>query len=237
MTTLEVPWPGAALSPKQWTDRLSDLASRAEALVGRPCSLQDQARLACEAFGLLWPAMGPELVAGSARATLLLQVPVVLNAAPADAVQEITERLDRIWQEAQDDPAQAVADGGVLLLERPPCQPAPGRPPAPEPVYLVPEPEQVVEAVVEEVAVEVEEVEPQPPAPDTWLSASEVCELLEISPSTLKNWRNDGKFGQGWGKCGRGYRYSPEVVEGLLDQLVPPSLVELMDQIRKEREA
>ena len=155
----------------------------------------------------MWPTLSPEVIAGSARASLLLGAPGVLLAPPpGDQCREIQDRLWELLDAAQADPAAAVVEVHPPLLELPPAPPAPEAPPPPR-------------------------------APADWLSPSETCELLEISLSTLKNWRLAGRFGQGWGKCGRGYRYSPEVVEGLLDQLVPPSLVELMDQIRKEREA
>ena len=54
-----------------------------------------------ELVGLLWPALGPETVAASARASVLLNMPVLMATGPADQVQEIADRLDQIWQQAQ----------------------------------------------------------------------------------------------------------------------------------------
>jgi hypothetical protein len=209
MSSIEVPWPGSPLSESGWRVRVEALAIEAEAMVGRPCSPQAQARLAVWFTGLLWPALSPEVVAGSCRASLLLGAPGVLLApAPVDQLAEVADRLDAIWEAAQDRPEAAVVESPqVLLLERPPETPAPPAPP------------------------------PPPPAPADWLSASETAQLLDVSESTVKVWRNDGRFGDGWGKRGRGHAYSPEAVEALMDGLIPPALVELMDEIREEREA
>ena len=97
------------------------LAEAAEAQVGRRPSLQNQAQLAMWFCGLMWPTLSAELVAGSCRASLLLGAPgVVLSSAPADQVQEIADRLDSIWQQAQHDPSAAVATVAPPLLDLPP---------------------------------------------------------------------------------------------------------------------
>ena len=125
MTEISVSWPTAPLSPQQWTARLTDLAERAELMVGRRCSPQAQATLAVEAFGLLWSGWSPELIAGSARATLLLQLPVILSTAPADQCREISERLDHLWSEAQPTAVEVLP-----LLDLPP--PPAAAPPPPQ---------------------------------------------------------------------------------------------------------
>jgi hypothetical protein len=75
MPELTVSWPTAPLSSKQWTDRLEALAETAEAMIGKTTSLQDQARLAIQFCGLLWPALSPEVIAGSARASFVAGTP------------------------------------------------------------------------------------------------------------------------------------------------------------------
>jgi hypothetical protein len=113
-TRISVDWPPAPLSESGWRRRTAELASKAESLVGRPCSLQQTAELALELIGLAWPALGPETVAATARASLLLGVPVLMATAPADQFQEIADRLDQIWQQAQASPA-----AGVVQLPQP----------------------------------------------------------------------------------------------------------------------
>lgn len=208
MSTIEVSWPSSPLSPKQWTERLESLAEQAEAMVGKPCSLQSQARLAVEWLGCCWSGMSPETIAASARASLLLGTNVVMATDPASQLAEVAERLDRIFEAAQADPSAGIAEVLPPLLELPPSPPKPAAP-APEP----------------------------PDAPADWLSPIEVAELLEVSLSTVKVWRNAGRFGQGWGKRGKGYAYDPAAVEALLDGLIPPALEALMYEIREEREA
>ena len=204
ISEITIPWPSSPLSPKQWTDRLEALAEQAEALVHRPSTLQDQARLAVQWLGLCWSGMSPETIAASTRASLLLGTNVVMAADPASQVLEVAERLDRIFEQAKADPAAAIATVHPPLLERPPDPAAPPPPPAP------------------------------PQAPADWLSPAEVAELLEVSESTVKVWRNTGRFGDGWGKRGRSYAYSPEAVDALMEGLIPPALEELMDEIRSQ---
>jgi hypothetical protein len=100
----------------------------AEGQVGRRPSLQDQAQLAMWFAGLMWPTLSAEVVAGSCRASLLLGAPgVVMSSAPADQVQEIAERLDDLWQQAQHDPAAAVASVAPPMLDLPPTVSRRGR--------------------------------------------------------------------------------------------------------------
>jgi len=44
-------------------------------MIGKTTSLQDQARLAIQFCGLLWPALSPEVIAGSARASFVAGTP------------------------------------------------------------------------------------------------------------------------------------------------------------------
>lgn len=117
-STISVIWPPLDLGEAGFKRRLEDLADRAEALVGKRCTLQQTAELAVELFGLVWPAFGPETVAATARASALLNLPVVLSTAPAGQVQEISARLDDIWRAAQDDPSVCVVEVGPLLLNQ-----------------------------------------------------------------------------------------------------------------------
>jgi hypothetical protein len=241
MSSIEVSWPGSPLSESGWRTRVEALAVEAEAMVGRPCSPQAQARLAVWFVGLLWPTLSPEVVAGSCRASLLLGAPGVLLApAPVDQLAEVQDRLWQLLEAAQDRPEAAVVESPqVLLLERPPETPAPPLAPAPADLSHLSEAEFV--ALAPQGYHGVAEVRPQPSAPpkapDSYLSPAEVAELLEISESTINLWRRRGRFGAGWGKRGRGFAYSMEAVEALMDGLIPPALEELINEIRQEREA
>lgn len=119
-STITVYWPsGGTLSPEEWGQRLECLATRAECLVGRrDAPVQQRAAMAMEFMGLCWPSLSPEVVAGSCRASLLLNEPVVVAAAPADQLAEIHESLDEIWELARRDPEAAVVSIGPPLLER-----------------------------------------------------------------------------------------------------------------------
>jgi hypothetical protein len=223
MTEISVPWPRQPLTEQQWRGAVEALAEAAEAQVGRRPSLQDQAQLAMWFAGLLWPALSPELVAGSCRASLLLGAPgVVLSSAPADQVQEIAERLDRIWQQAQHDPSAAVATVAPPLLDLPPTAPRrTGRPakaqepaPAPpEPAAPDPEPDPEPEAPPAAPAPE--------PIPADWFTAADLAQLLEVSETTLSRWRKAGRCGEqgtDWRKCGRQFYFSPDAAEQLMQQ-------------------
>jgi hypothetical protein len=178
-----------------WRTRLEDLATAAEAMVGRPSKLQDQARLAMMFAGLMWPALSPEVIAGSCRASLLLGPPgVILSSAPADQVQEVADRLDAIWQAAQADPAAAVVEAAPPILDLPPPAPEPETPPP------------------------VEAPAPPPPCPDNWLTSSEAAAVLEITRTTLGAWRSRhviGAEGIGWVQVGHRFRYNPAAIEAI----------------------
>ena len=73
---IEVAWPPLALGEKGWLQRLDDLAAEAEQLVGKPVTLQRTAELGLQLVGLIWPALSPETIAASCRASALLGVPV-----------------------------------------------------------------------------------------------------------------------------------------------------------------
>jgi hypothetical protein len=153
--TISVPWPPLQLGEAGWRYRLESIANQAEALIGRKVvGMQQTAELGLELFGLIWPAYGPETVAATARASLMLNTPVVMASAPADQLQEIAERLDAIWEAAQSDPAAAVVTVPAPLLQRvQESQTRPGRRKAVEPD---PEPTDTLE--LEPAA----ELEPEP---------------------------------------------------------------------------
>ena len=50
-TRISVDWPAAPLSESGWRRRTAELATQAEALIGRPCSLQQTAELCMELGG------------------------------------------------------------------------------------------------------------------------------------------------------------------------------------------
>lgn len=252
MAEITLDWPTATLTPEQWLERVEALAEQAEEMIGRKhVSLQAQCRLAVEFVGLLWPALSAEVVAGSCRASLLLGAPgVILSSAPADQLQEIAERLDAIWEAAHADPATAVVDGGVLLVELPPGVHRPkGRPPRqpaqePEPLEPAADPDELpadwVEPVEPPAAPAPEplepdpEPEPMPPPPADWLSSADVCELLGVTARAVADIRDGGKFGaegEGWGHDGSGYRYNPDAVEQLMAD-IPPGLDALLGEVQ-----
>jgi len=116
-------WPTAALTPEAWRRRVEDLATQAESMIGKQCSLQDLAQLALSWAGLCWSGFSPEVIAGSARASLLLNQSVVMAAEPADQLAEISERLDAVWEAAQSDPSAAVVNVAPPFIELPPAEP------------------------------------------------------------------------------------------------------------------
>ena len=140
---INVAWPPITLAEAGWRRRLEAISEQAEARVGRPCGLQQSAELALELVGLIWPALGPETVAATARASLLLGQPVLMATSPADQLQEIADRLDAIWQQAQTDPAAAVVSVPAPLLQvvREPKTRAPRKRPKVEPLEVEPDPE------------------------------------------------------------------------------------------------
>ena len=114
--TISVPWPPLQLGEAGWRYRLESIANQAEALIGRKVvGMQQTAELGLELFGLIWPAYGPETVAATARASLMLNTPVVMASAPADQLQEIAERLDAIYEQAQCATCHRLAgEGGAI---------------------------------------------------------------------------------------------------------------------------
>ncbi|MCP9905498.1 helix-turn-helix domain-containing protein [Cyanobium sp. BA5m-10] len=117
-STIEILWPAVQLSETGWRQRVEDLATRAESLIGRKCTLQQTAELALELVGLIWPALGAETVAASARASLVTGVPGILASSPFDQAAEIHQRLDQIFAAAQDDPAAAAIEMPSPMLQR-----------------------------------------------------------------------------------------------------------------------
>jgi hypothetical protein len=220
--TITVEWPALPIGEPGWRTRLECLATRAEALVGRKCSLQQTAEMALELFGLVWPAFGPETVAASARAAALLGLPVVMSSAPAEQCREIAERLEDIWQAAQDDPSVCVVEVGPPLLQQ--VKPAAVEPPAVIKVIeaLVepePEPEPVNTPSAQGCAVgdlqddelpEAWQIEPEPIEPAVvWLRSDDLAAALGVSQTTVLVWNRRGLFdglsrkprpGEGWGR-------------------------------------
>lgn len=92
-------------------------------MIGRAVNQRDLAQLALHWVGLAWPAIGPETIAASCRASLLVGAPgVVVSTAVVDQLSEIHERLDRIWEQAQSDPSAAVLEVHPPRLELPPAE-------------------------------------------------------------------------------------------------------------------
>jgi hypothetical protein len=119
MITLD--WPATPLTEQQWRNGMEALAEAAEKMIGRTVNQRDLAQLALHWVGLAWPAIGPETIAASCRASLLVGAPgVIVATTPADQLAEIHERLDRIWEQAQADPAAAVLEVQPPRLELPP---------------------------------------------------------------------------------------------------------------------
>jgi len=234
MGVINVEWPSARLSEQQWRDRVEGLAERAEAMVGQPCTVQDQGRLAIEFAGLLWPTLSAEVIALSARASLVVGAPGVLMApAPTHQLLEIQDRLWELLDAAQADPAAAVVEGPALLVELPPLLSAAAAPPEPVPPGPAPEPSP---ALVVEPSPEPEPPPPSPaPAPPNWLLTSEAAEVLGVSVATVSNWRQRGRFGaegQGWVIAGHTAWHSPEAVEQLEAGEVPPGLDQLISDVQ-----
>jgi hypothetical protein len=237
--SITVIWPPLAVGEAGWRSRLESIATQAEALVGRKVvSMQASAELALELFGLIWPAFGPETVAASARASLLLNMPVVMASTPADQLQEIAERLDSIYEQAQSDPAAAVVTVPAPLLQRvQEPQSRPGRkraepdPEPADPLELEPEPEPEATAAPEALP----ELPTPTPPPPSWLSCGEVAELLSITRATVATWRRDGRLGVSgvdYVKHGRSTYFAPAVVEQLETGKIPAGLDQLLAEVQ-----
>jgi hypothetical protein len=188
---ITVSWPPLALGTAGWIERLNDLASDAERLVGlKVVTLQRTAELGLAMVGLLWPGFSPETVAASCRASALLGVPVVMSTAPADQCAEIAERLDAIYAAAQADPAAGLVEVPAPLLQqvRPP-DPRLGRKrqrpePEPEPEDRPAEPEQITQAVLVDDPVEPPAPEPAPSEdPDDLPAAWRDCATPAPAPA------------------------------------------------------
>ncbi|MCP9913740.1 helix-turn-helix domain-containing protein [Cyanobium sp. BA20m-14] len=156
---IEVPWPPLALNEQGWRQRLDDLATEAEQLVGKPVTLQQTAELGLAMVGLIWPALSPETIAASCRASALLGVPVLMSTAPGDQCAEIAERLDSIYAQAQADPAAALVELPAPLLQRVVAERKPvGRPKRVKTDHQA-EPEPITQAVETDHPIEL----PEPP--------------------------------------------------------------------------
>lgn len=71
---------GGRVGLEEWRERLLELEKRADRLRHDPGpAIEARARLALDALALLWPALTPELVGASVRASLLAGLPVVVG--------------------------------------------------------------------------------------------------------------------------------------------------------------
>jgi hypothetical protein len=187
----------------------------------------------------------PETVACCARASLLVGAPgVVAASSAADQLAEVHSRLDEIWQAAQEDPAAGVVElHPPLLVEIKPVPYELGGEVKPEPEPLVdeviealvePEPEPLLPVVITEQQWEPDpEPDPDPdfeppapkprrsgpePLPPGWWSSDDLADLLNVDSSTVSRWRRAGCLGvdgTDWGKFGRIYAFSAELVADL----------------------
>jgi transcriptional regulator with XRE-family HTH domain len=116
-------WPSGPISEAEWRQRMDDLATEAEALIGRRPTLQQSCRLAMQWAGLCWPAMSPEVIAASCRASLLPGCGppgVVVGGAIPDQLDEIWERLDAIFEAGRADPSALIVEQKPPTIIRPP---------------------------------------------------------------------------------------------------------------------
>jgi hypothetical protein len=132
--------------------------------------------------------------------------------APVDQVQEVADRLDEIWQQAQQHPGAGVVTLPPPLLQQVVPSPSPRTPRKPKLAAL-----EVIEP--EPAAVPLPEPpEPTRTPPPGWWPAADVGELLGLSRSAVCRRRNAGALGEegtGWLRCGKTYHYSPESVAAL----------------------
>lgn len=181
-------WPPGRLELGEWRELVAALAADAEKLIGRPGTLQQSCTLALRWVGLCWPAMSPEVVAASCRASLQLGDPpgVVAGLPLADQLAEIAERLDSIYAAAQAEPsALAVEVRAPVLLAAPGVLPEPPPyrrrgprkrepDPEPDPVEVIEEEAEALAAAEAEPLESIElpaDVEPAEDAPrpaDMW---------------------------------------------------------------------
>jgi hypothetical protein len=74
-----------------------------------------------------------------------------------------------------------------------------------------------------------------PPPPASWLSCSEVAELLSITRATVATWRRDGRLGVSgvdYVKHGRSTYFAPAVVEQLEAGRIPAGLDQLVAEVQ-----
>lgn len=212
--TITVEWPALPIGEPGWRTRLESLAEQAEALIGRDCTLSKTAGLALELVGLMWPVLGSaETVAATCRASLLVGAPgIVAASSAANQLAEVHERLDAIWEAAQNDPAAGRVELHPPTLNE--IKPVPyelaAAAEAAEPPAVI----EVIEALVPE---ELEPIEDEPePDPDelpaawrtepaepdltgaVWVSATELGIALGITQSRVDRYRRAGAFDGIW---------------------------------------
>ena len=189
--TITVEWPPMPLGEPGWRTRLECLATRAEALIGRNCSLPKTAGMALELVGLLWPVLGSaETVAATCRASLLVGAPgIVAASSAANQLAEVHERVAAIWEAAQNDPA-----AGRVELPPPVMNEIK---PVPYELAAAVEPP----AVIEEVEAQVDEViEPAvEPAAAEWTSNTEhVQHLIGVTDTAPAPAADDDELPPAW---------------------------------------
>lgn len=209
--TLTVEWPALPIGEPGWRTRLESLAERSEALIGKDCSLYKTAGLALELVGLMWPVIGSaETVAATCRASLLVGAPgIVAASSAANQLTEVHDRLDAIWEAAQNDPAAGRVELPPPVMNE--VKPVPVElAAAVEPPAVI----EVIEALVEpepEPAVEPEpeddddelppawqsEPEPVPIEDDpevVWLVAEELAAAMNVCRASVSKWNGKGLF-------------------------------------------
>ena len=210
--TITVEWPALPIGEPGWRTRLECLATRAEALVGRKCSLQQTAEMALELVGLMWPVLGSaETVAATCRASLLVGAPGIVAASSAsNQLTEVHDRLDAIWEAAQNDPAAGVVELPPPVMNE--IKPVPYElAAAVEPPAVI----EVIEALVEpepedDELPEAWQIEPEPIEPAVvWLRSDDLAAALGVSRTTVLVLNRRGLFdglsrkprpGEGWGR-------------------------------------
>lgn len=188
-------WPPGRLELAEWRDLLEALAADAEKLIGCPGTLQQSCTLALRWFGLCWPAMSPEVIAASCRASLQLgDPPGVVAALPlGDQLQEIAERMAEIYERAQSDPSALAVEvlppvllaAPGVLPEQAPYKPTGRRKRNPEPLQVI---RQEARALA---AAEAEALVPSAPlaeleAPEDAPTAADVRGEPETEPQQLE---------------------------------------------------
>jgi len=173
-------WPNGPISEAEWRQRMADLATEAEGLIGRRPTLQQACRLAMQWAGLAWAAMSPEVIAMSCRASLLpgMGPPgVVVAEGLPDQLDEISDRLDAIFEAGRSDPSALVVQQQPPVIFRPPAE---GDKPRGRPKPAQPRP--TLRPAAERMAPRPAEPEPLEAAPPADPEPLQLPEPLELPP-------------------------------------------------------